>query len=163
MARTHRGRRARLLRPLWQAVLTAWASLLVAGAEPPPPGRPAPPPLPPVFREGTEVLPIDLPTALRLADAANPTTALARQRVEEAYAAWDVARFAWLPNLVTGPTYDRHDGRLQDTVGNISSPRPRAASSSAAGPSSGCKPPTRCSARWPPANWPGGRRRPARR
>jgi outer membrane protein TolC len=77
------------------------------------------PALSPVFREGTEVLPIDLPTALRLADAANPTIALARQRVEEAYAALDIARFAWLPNLVAGPTYERHDGRLQDTVGNI--------------------------------------------
>jgi outer membrane protein TolC len=66
-----------------------------------------------------QVLPIDLPTALRLADAGNPTIALARERVREAEAALLAARVLWLPNLETGPAYMRHDGQLQDTSGVI--------------------------------------------
>jgi outer membrane protein TolC len=44
---------------------------------------------------------------------------LARQRVEEAYARLDQAKLLWVPDLVSGPSYQRHDGRLQDTLGNI--------------------------------------------
>src|SRR5262249_44533932 len=50
-------------------------------------------------------LPIDLPTVLRLADASNPTIALARERVREAYAHLREAEVLWLPNLQTGPAY----------------------------------------------------------
>src|SRR5262249_33909320 len=38
------------------------------------------------YGSDVRVLPIDLPTALRLADANNPTIALARERINEAYA-----------------------------------------------------------------------------
>ncbi len=99
-----------------QALLAGWALLLLAAAPPPvPPAAGASP----IFREGTEVLPIDLPTALRLVNASNPTIALAQQRVEEAYARLSQAQLLWLPDLISGPAYERHDGRLQDTVGNI--------------------------------------------
>src|SRR5207248_9416632 len=66
-----------------------------------------------------ETLPIDLPTALRLADAANPTINLARERVREAYFLLNEAEVAWLPNLQTGPTYVRHDGQLQNAAGVV--------------------------------------------
>jgi outer membrane protein TolC len=80
------------------------------------PNRPASD-LPP--ESAVEVLPVDLPTALRLTNANNPTIALARERVEEAYAAERQADVAWLPNLQGGPEYNRHDGRDQTTQGPI--------------------------------------------
>jgi outer membrane protein TolC len=65
------------------------------------------------------VLPIDLVTALRLADANNPTIALARERVNEAYAFLRHAQLLLLPNLQTGPAYVRHDGLLQNSTGLV--------------------------------------------
>jgi outer membrane protein TolC len=66
-----------------------------------------------------EVLPIDLPTALRLVGAANPTVALARERVREAYARLRQAEVSWLPDLRAGFTYARHDGQIQRTEGDV--------------------------------------------
>lgn len=66
-----------------------------------------------------DLLPVDLPTALRLTNANNPTIALARERVDEAYAAERIADVAWLPNLQGGADYNRHDGRIQTTQGPI--------------------------------------------
>ncbi len=66
-----------------------------------------------------EAMPIDLPTALRLVDANSPTVAFARDRVREAYLQERQADLAWLPDLRTGPTYDRHDGRDQNSNGTI--------------------------------------------
>jgi outer membrane protein TolC len=87
------------------------------GTEPP---APPPNPLPSLpSHETAEILPVDLPTALRLTNANNPTIALARERVEEAYAAQRQADVAWLPNLQAGPQYERHDGRDQSTNGPI--------------------------------------------
>jgi outer membrane protein TolC len=125
MARTKEERTAPCLLSSFVRRTAYLALLSLVAAEPPPTGSPRTPPhlpaaaVPPVFREGTEVLPIDLPTALRLASASNPTIALARQRAEEAYARLEQARLAWVPDLVTGPAYLRHDGRLQDTLGNL--------------------------------------------
>ncbi len=65
------------------------------------------------------VLAIDLPTALRLVNASNPTIALARERVREAYARQQQADVLWLPNLDAGPTYLRHDGLIQNTHGDV--------------------------------------------
>jgi outer membrane protein TolC len=66
-----------------------------------------------------EAMPIDLPTALRLVDAANPTINLARERVREAYARLDQAQVLLLPNLKVGPAYVRHDGQLQNAAGVV--------------------------------------------
>jgi len=65
------------------------------------------------------VLPINLPTTLRLVDAGNPTIALARERINEAYAHWRQAQVMLLPNLQTGPTYVRHDGLIQNSLGLV--------------------------------------------
>ena len=66
-----------------------------------------------------QVLPIDLPTALRLVNASNPTIALARERVQEEYARLRQAEVLWLPNLDAGPAYQRHDGQIQSSAGNV--------------------------------------------
>jgi outer membrane protein TolC len=75
-----------------------------------------------------KLLPIDLPYALRLANADNPTIALARARVEEAYAAQRQAEILWVPNLWLGgnpnapaflPTFYHHDGFIQNANGNV--------------------------------------------
>lgn len=68
---------------------------------------------------GRTVLPIDLLTALRLADASNPQLQIVRERVAEALARQDAARTLWLPALRGGVTFSQHTGPLQDTVGQI--------------------------------------------
>src|SRR5713226_6954312 len=65
------------------------------------------------------VLPIDLPTTLRLVAANNPTIALARERINEALAQLRLAQVLFLPNLQTGPAYVRHDGILQNASGLV--------------------------------------------
>jgi len=50
----------------------------------------------------TNVLPIDLLSALKLTDAQNPTIGVARARLEEAYARLEQAQVGWLPNLFAG-------------------------------------------------------------
>ncbi len=72
-----------------------------------------------IFPPGTEVLPIDLPTALRVAVGANPTVALAQLRVQEAYAHLTQTQLLWLPNLQAGGTYLRHDGEIQNSMGVV--------------------------------------------
>ena len=42
----------------------------------------------PIDSSDVRVLPIDLPTTLRLVDANNPTIALARERINEAFNQW---------------------------------------------------------------------------
>lgn len=68
---------------------------------------------------GPATLPIDLATALRLANASNPTIGFARARVDEAYQRLKQADILWLPNLTVGAQYIRHDGQLQDVVGRV--------------------------------------------
>src|SRR5262245_32672534 len=73
---------------------------------------------PPAYPGGT-ILPIDLPTALRLVNAANPTVALARERVRAAYERQRQAEVLWMPNLTAGATYLRHDGQVQNAAGLV--------------------------------------------
>ena len=88
----------------------------------PPTAVPAPPPsftTDDIFYPGTEVMGIDLPTALRIADAGNPTIALARARVDEAYGRVQQAQLLWLPDLQAGTAYFRHDGEIQNSTGVV--------------------------------------------
>jgi outer membrane protein TolC len=64
-------------------------------------------------------LPIDLPTALRIADSTNPTVAVARARVAEAFARQRQADVYWLPTITSGASYQRHDGQIQNSTGNV--------------------------------------------
>ena len=58
----------------------------------------------------TAALPIDLLTVLRLVDANNPSIALSKARVEEAYQRWQQAQVLWLPTINVGSSYLLHDG-----------------------------------------------------
>lgn len=75
----------------------------------PPPGT--------ILMPGTS--PIDIDSALRLANAANPELLLARQRILEATAMRQLAVAQLLPNLNVGTNYDKHEGVLQQATGNI--------------------------------------------
>lgn len=84
------------------------------------PGRPEVilPRLPVLTPEG-KPLPITLPAALSLADAAPLDVALAEERVNVASAQLDRAALLWLPNVNVGVDYFRHDGQIQDIVGTV--------------------------------------------
>jgi outer membrane protein TolC len=64
-------------------------------------------------------LPIDLPTALRLAGAQNLDVQIARERLAEAKANHTSAVAQFVPWLSPGVTYRRHDDKIQDVAGNI--------------------------------------------
>jgi outer membrane protein TolC len=63
--------------------------------------------------------PIDLATALRLADEANPTIGAARTLVLEALASQLAARVLLVPSLNSGVGYHGHQGVLQRVSGKI--------------------------------------------
>lgn len=61
---------------------------------------------------------VDLPTVLRLANADNLQVGIARWQVEQALARQQRAETLWLPSIRAGANYNRHDGAIQDVVGN---------------------------------------------
>jgi outer membrane protein TolC len=63
--------------------------------------------------------PIDLTTALRLAEVENPLIAEARQRISEALAVQQGARALLFPTLNVGTNYHSHTGDLQRSSGAI--------------------------------------------
>jgi outer membrane protein TolC len=62
---------------------------------------------------------INLPTALSMVGGDHPAVALARWRVQEAYAELDQAEVLWLPSLQAGFSFHRHDGNYQASNGAI--------------------------------------------
>jgi outer membrane protein TolC len=75
-------------------------------------------PLPKPRGVGT-VLPINLATALRLANVRPIDVQVASQEVQRAAALLQRAKTLWLPTLYLGADYTRHDGQLQDVVGSV--------------------------------------------
>jgi outer membrane protein TolC len=63
--------------------------------------------------------PIDLANALALGGASNLQIQLARERVLEAEGRYLRARALWLPSLRFGIGYNKHDGRIQATEGDV--------------------------------------------
>jgi outer membrane protein TolC len=61
--------------------------------------------------------PIDLATALRLADGGNLQVAYAREQVRQALARADRAGLLWLPSIRGGVSFNSHDGSIQDVAG----------------------------------------------
>src|SRR5205823_6508907 len=84
-------------------------------------GAQEPPRIEPLGRAAGEPerLPINLPTALALARASPIDVALAGRRLEAALAQQQRARTLWLPTIYAGLDYARHDGQIQDIVGNV--------------------------------------------
>jgi outer membrane protein TolC len=74
----------------------------------------APPPQP-----DEKPLPINLASALQLADVRALDVAAAGERVQAAAAALGGAEVLWLPTITLGGDYNRHDGRNQDTSGRV--------------------------------------------
>jgi outer membrane protein TolC len=93
-------------------------------ALPPKPAQVSPttPPIPfapPTPDSGDRPLPINLPTALGLANARAIDISLASQRVQVAAAELERAKVLWLPTVYLGADYYRHDGQIQNTDGTI--------------------------------------------
>jgi outer membrane protein TolC len=63
--------------------------------------------------------PINLSAALRLAGAENLDVKIAVERLNEARATHEQARFRFFPWLSPGIGYRRHDGNIQDVSGNV--------------------------------------------
>jgi hypothetical protein len=80
---------------------------------------PATSPRPVEVRPLESSFPIDLPTALRLADADNLQVALAREQVQQAYAEYNGASALWLPSLRGGMHWNKHEGPLLRSSGEI--------------------------------------------
>lgn len=70
------------------------------------------------FAQTNAPQPIDLATTLRLAGARSLDVQIARERLLEAKANHQIAAQQFFPWLAPGMNYRRHDGRLQDVVGN---------------------------------------------
>jgi outer membrane protein TolC len=90
---------------------------------PPPPPVVCPPPLQVCASESAPEQPapqpIDLVTALRLADGQNPEIAVARERIREAFAQQNRAELLWIPDVEIGSTWVRHDGQIQRANGEV--------------------------------------------
>jgi outer membrane protein TolC len=78
----------------------------------------APPRTPPSILS-RELQPIDLQSALRLANVQNPELNIARRRILEAAALRQLTAAYFLPSINPGLNYDSHTGTLQQSNGNI--------------------------------------------
>lgn len=76
-------------------------------------------PRPAIEVEGHCVYPINLATALQLAQVRSLDIRVAAERMAAADAQLGQARSKWLPTVVFGGDYARQDGRIQDIVGNV--------------------------------------------
>jgi outer membrane protein TolC len=76
--------------------------------------------LPPVAgaSENRPTLAIDFSTALALTYDQNPRIAFAQAQIRQAFAQYGAARALWLPSIRAGMNYNKHEGRIQDVVGN---------------------------------------------
>jgi outer membrane protein TolC len=107
------------------ALLGGFLTALAQSPTLPAPTLPAPTPLPqaevpalqPPWLE--RAMPIDLPTALRLAQTTNLDVARAREVVAQTQAQLSRARSLLLPNYNYGTTYLDHEGHLQQQGGDI--------------------------------------------
>jgi outer membrane protein TolC len=74
---------------------------------------------PPPTDPGLRPLPIDLPTALRLANTRAIDIDAAAARLRVASAQLNQANVLWLPAVTFGGDYFRHDGRIQNSDGVV--------------------------------------------
>jgi outer membrane protein TolC len=64
-------------------------------------------------------MPINLPTALQLAGSRPIDIDLASQRIQTAITQFERAEVLWLPSILVGGDYFRHDGQIQDVGGGV--------------------------------------------
>lgn len=72
-------------------------------------------PTPQAVQTDDRPLPINLPTALQLANVQAVDVATAAERIAVAAAVLEQAEVLWLPTITLGGDYNRHDGNNQDT------------------------------------------------
>ncbi len=77
---------------------------------------PEPCPLPP---HRTDVITMNLPTALSMIGGQHPAVGFAQWRVQEAYARLEQANVLWLPSIQPGLSFHKHDGNYQASDGTI--------------------------------------------
>ncbi len=75
------------------------------------------PQAPPAEAQPRPGIPIDFATALGLTYGQNPRIAFAQAQIEQAFAQYSAARVLWLPSIRSGMSYNKHEGRLQDSGG----------------------------------------------
>lgn len=73
---------------------------------------------PPKLEPDEVALPINLATALRLANVRALDITIAQQQLGIAIAQFDQAKVLWLPNLDMGLDYTHHDGPIQNVDGS---------------------------------------------
>jgi len=78
-----------------------------------------PVPVPPATVIDTGTYTLNLGNVLHLADSQNPNVAVARERINEAYARVERAETLWIPSLRAGLNYNHHEGAIQDVAGNV--------------------------------------------
>ena len=92
----------------------------IATVQPPATNAPASPSAAPVAAlPAHPVLSVTLDSVLQLAEQQNPQMALARERVNQAYAEKELAEKRWLPEVNVGTGYYRHEGGIQDQTGTL--------------------------------------------
>jgi outer membrane protein TolC len=64
-------------------------------------------------------LPINLPTALKLGDAQAIDVQVASEKIRLAAAQLQQARVLWVPTMLMGGDYFRHDGQIQNVTGDV--------------------------------------------
>lgn len=65
-----------------------------------------------------KLLPLDLASALRMTEGDNPRVAFVQAQASQAYAQYQAAKVLWLPSLRAGMNYNKHEGRVQDVIGD---------------------------------------------
>ena len=73
----------------------------------------------PSIEDGEKPYPITLAVALQLANARPLDVAIAARQVDLAAKQYERARLLWVPNLVVGTDYFRHEGGQQNFAGDI--------------------------------------------
>lgn len=106
-------------------VIVSYLAMLLAGSclvrAQAPSSDEAPPPreLQPGRISELRPLPINLPTAMQLANAQALDIQTASERIKLAYLDLQKAKILWLPTIFMGTDYYRHDGQLQSIEGNV--------------------------------------------
>jgi outer membrane protein TolC len=118
---SRRFHKAWLVPAVLAALGTAWAQEQAPATRPEQPAEyPSPVPLaPPAPTADDKPLPINLPTALKLAGVRPIDIGLASERIRLAAAQLERADVLWLPTVYLGVDYFRHDGQIQDVQGNV--------------------------------------------
>ncbi len=75
--------------------------------------------VPGLSRIGGKRFPIDLPSAMRLGNVRGLEIELARRRLQVSSAQLQGAKVLWLPSIVAGVDYNRHDGPIQEIAGPV--------------------------------------------